>query len=213
MTNVIWFVFSLNCRSLWILSSFWLFLDPLSCTYNEIYGWLSVQADAVCERAHGSDLRRCAEDRVSQRRDLLPDHQTNDWKPRQVRLSFTFIARHGFLTMCASVPKLCTVVCAPEVKRCVCVCVCRYSEEKGWELLWLCAGLFPPSNVLLPHVQRFLQSKKHHPLASDCMQRLQKALRWTHSLTTRVPACTCKYRHALIAYFNLINIYIINIVY
>uniref|UniRef100_A0A9J8ARX1 Myosin VIIAa n=1 Tax=Cyprinus carpio carpio TaxID=630221 RepID=A0A9J8ARX1_CYPCA len=53
----------------------------------------------------------------------------------------------------------------------------KYSEEKGWELLWLCAGLFPPSNVLLPHVQRFLQSKKHHPLASDCMQRLQKALR------------------------------------
>ncbi|KAI2653336.1 Unconventional myosin-VIIa [Labeo rohita] len=33
------------------------------------------------------------------------------------------------------------------------------------------------NNVLLPHVQRFLQSKKHHPLASDCMQRLQKALR------------------------------------
>ncbi|KAG1930768.1 unconventional myosin-VIIa [Pimephales promelas] len=53
----------------------------------------------------------------------------------------------------------------------------KYSEEKGWELLWLCAGLFPPSNVLLPHVQRFLQSKKHHPLAPDCMQRLQKALR------------------------------------
>ncbi|XP_035241291.1 myosin VIIAa isoform X2 [Anguilla anguilla] len=53
----------------------------------------------------------------------------------------------------------------------------KYSEEKGWELLWLCTGLFPPSNVLLPHVQRFLQSKKHHPLAPDCMQRLQKALR------------------------------------
>ncbi|TRY99157.1 hypothetical protein DNTS_033984, partial [Danionella cerebrum] len=53
----------------------------------------------------------------------------------------------------------------------------KYSEEKGWELLWLCVGLFPPSNVLLPHVQRFLQSKKHHPLASDCMLRLQKALR------------------------------------
>ncbi|KAG9338693.1 hypothetical protein JZ751_025361 [Albula glossodonta] len=33
------------------------------------------------------------------------------------------------------------------------------------------------NNVLLPHVQRFLQSKKHHPLAPDCMQRLQKALR------------------------------------
>lgn len=100
MTNVIWFVFSLNCRSLWMLSSFWLFLDPLSCTYNEIYGWLSVQADAVCERAHGSDLRRCAEGRVSQRRDLLPDHQTNDWKPRQVRFSFTFIARHCDFLQC-----------------------------------------------------------------------------------------------------------------
>ncbi|XP_041088780.1 myosin VIIAa [Polyodon spathula] len=53
----------------------------------------------------------------------------------------------------------------------------KYSEEKGWELLWLCTGLFPPSNMLLPHIQRFLQSKKHHPLAVDCMQRLQKALR------------------------------------
>lgn len=59
----------------------------------------------------------------------------------------------------------------------VMVFVCRYSEEKGWELLWLCTGLFPPSNILLPHVQKFLQAKKHYPLAPDCMQRLQKALR------------------------------------
>ncbi|XP_048349961.1 unconventional myosin-VIIa [Sphaerodactylus townsendi] len=53
----------------------------------------------------------------------------------------------------------------------------KYSEERGWELLWLCTGLISPSNVLLPHVQRFIQSRKHHPLANDCMQRLQKALR------------------------------------
>ncbi|XP_076002110.1 unconventional myosin-VIIa-like [Genypterus blacodes] len=53
----------------------------------------------------------------------------------------------------------------------------KYSEEKGWELLWLCTGLFPPSNMLLPHIQRFLQSKRPHPLSGDCLQRLHKALR------------------------------------
>uniref|UniRef100_A0A8C3PPY3 Myosin VIIA n=1 Tax=Calidris pygmaea TaxID=425635 RepID=A0A8C3PPY3_9CHAR len=64
----------------------------------------------------------------------------------------------------------------------------KYSEEKGWELLWLCTGLFPPSNILLPHVQRFLQSRKHHPLAADCIQRLQKALRYG---TERPPSPDC----------------------
>ncbi|XP_061684466.1 myosin VIIAa isoform X4 [Syngnathoides biaculeatus] len=53
----------------------------------------------------------------------------------------------------------------------------KYSEEKGWELLWLCTGLFPPSNVLLPHVQRFLQSERRHSLSTDCMHRLHKAVR------------------------------------
>ncbi|XP_069825637.1 unconventional myosin-VIIa isoform X2 [Dendropsophus ebraccatus] len=53
----------------------------------------------------------------------------------------------------------------------------KYSEEKGWELLWLATGLFPPSNILLPHIQRFIQSRKQHVLAADCMHRLQRALR------------------------------------
>ncbi|XP_053723451.1 unconventional myosin-VIIa-like isoform X12 [Synchiropus splendidus] len=53
----------------------------------------------------------------------------------------------------------------------------KYSEEKGWELLWLCCGLFPPSNLLLPHLQRFLQAHRLHPLSADCLRRLHKALR------------------------------------
>ncbi|XP_018425261.1 PREDICTED: unconventional myosin-VIIa [Nanorana parkeri] len=53
----------------------------------------------------------------------------------------------------------------------------KYSEEKGWELLWLTTGLFPPSNILLPQVQRFIQSRKQHVLAADCMHRLQRAIR------------------------------------
>ncbi|KAM9732681.1 myosin VIIAa [Menidia menidia] len=53
----------------------------------------------------------------------------------------------------------------------------KYSEERGWELLWLCSGLFPPSNLLLPHVQRFLQAARLHPLAGACLQRLHRALR------------------------------------
>uniref|UniRef100_UPI00358E24F8 unconventional myosin-VIIa-like n=1 Tax=Myxine glutinosa TaxID=7769 RepID=UPI00358E24F8 len=53
----------------------------------------------------------------------------------------------------------------------------RYSEERGWELLWLCTGLFPPSCLLLPHVQRFIQSRRREPLSADCLQRLFKNLR------------------------------------
>ncbi|XP_061431013.1 unconventional myosin-VIIa-like [Lethenteron reissneri] len=53
----------------------------------------------------------------------------------------------------------------------------KYSEERGWELLWLALGSFPPSNLLLPHVQRFLQARRHHPVALDCTHRLHKTLR------------------------------------
>ncbi|KAI3369062.1 hypothetical protein L3Q82_026031 [Scortum barcoo] len=53
----------------------------------------------------------------------------------------------------------------------------RFSMEQGWQLLWLCCGLFPPSQSLLKHTQRFLESRRREPLASDCLQRLQSSLR------------------------------------
>ncbi|XP_048055664.1 unconventional myosin-VIIa [Megalobrama amblycephala] len=53
----------------------------------------------------------------------------------------------------------------------------RYSVEQGWQLLWLCCGLFPPSNSLLKHAQRFIETRKREPLATDCLQRLQAARR------------------------------------
>ncbi|XP_059197185.1 unconventional myosin-VIIb [Centropristis striata] len=53
----------------------------------------------------------------------------------------------------------------------------RFSIEQGWQLLWLCCGLFPPSQSLLRHTQRFLETRRREPLASDCLQRLQSSLR------------------------------------
>ncbi|KAI7807246.1 putative unconventional myosin-VIIb-like, partial [Triplophysa rosa] len=53
----------------------------------------------------------------------------------------------------------------------------RFSMEQGWQLLWLCCGLFPPSSSLMKHVQRFIETRKREPLATDCLQRLQGALR------------------------------------
>ncbi|KAL1023382.1 hypothetical protein UPYG_G00040140 [Umbra pygmaea] len=53
----------------------------------------------------------------------------------------------------------------------------RFSLEQGWQLLWLCCGLFPPSQSLFKHTQRFLESRRGQPLASDCLQRLQGSLR------------------------------------
>ncbi|XP_055364625.1 unconventional myosin-VIIa isoform X2 [Betta splendens] len=53
----------------------------------------------------------------------------------------------------------------------------RFSMEQGWQLLWLCCGLFPPSQTLLKHAQRFLETRRKQPLASDCLKRLQSSLR------------------------------------
>uniref|UniRef100_A0A3B4GVU8 Unconventional myosin-VIIa-like n=1 Tax=Pundamilia nyererei TaxID=303518 RepID=A0A3B4GVU8_9CICH len=46
--------------------------------------------------------------------------------------------------------------------------------EHGWQLMWLSCGLFPPSQPLLKHAQRFLESRRREPLASDCLQRMME---------------------------------------
>ncbi|XP_032209871.1 unconventional myosin-VIIb isoform X2 [Mustela erminea] len=53
----------------------------------------------------------------------------------------------------------------------------RYSEERGWQLLWLCSGLFPPGKALLPHTQKFIDTRRKKLLAPDCSRRLQRILR------------------------------------
>ncbi|KAI8498968.1 Unconventional myosin-VIIa [Branchiostoma belcheri] len=53
----------------------------------------------------------------------------------------------------------------------------RASEERGWELMWLCSGCFACSQSLLPHVTQFLRTRRRNALAVDCLQRLQKTLR------------------------------------
>ncbi|TMS09553.1 hypothetical protein E3U43_002212 [Larimichthys crocea] len=50
----------------------------------------------------------------------------------------------------------------------------RLSMERGWQLMWLCSGLFPPSPHLMKHALRFLESRPRDLLAADCLQRLQE---------------------------------------
>ncbi|KAM4771803.1 unconventional myosin-VIIb [Rhinophrynus dorsalis] len=49
-----------------------------------------------------------------------------------------------------------------------------YSVSSGWQLLWLCTGLFPPSKLLLVHVQKFIANRERQPLAKDCIQRIKR---------------------------------------
>ncbi|KAL4840812.1 hypothetical protein H8958_010653 [Nasalis larvatus] len=53
----------------------------------------------------------------------------------------------------------------------------RHSEERGWQLLWLCTGLFPPSKGLLPHAQKFIDTRRGKLLAPDCGRHIQRVLR------------------------------------
>ncbi|XP_056420651.1 unconventional myosin-VIIb isoform X2 [Hyla sarda] len=51
-----------------------------------------------------------------------------------------------------------------------------YSLSSGWQLLWLCSGLFPPSKNLLVHVQKFIENRQREPLSKECKRRLQRVL-------------------------------------
>ncbi|KAH0623879.1 hypothetical protein JD844_007064 [Phrynosoma platyrhinos] len=53
----------------------------------------------------------------------------------------------------------------------------RYSLNNGWQLLWLCTGLFPPSKPLLSHAQKFMETRQKERLASDCRRRIQRVMR------------------------------------
>lgn len=50
----------------------------------------------------------------------------------------------------------------------------RLSVERGWQLMWLCSGLFPPSRSLMTHARSFLKSRPRDPLAAGCLQRMEE---------------------------------------
>uniref|UniRef100_A0A671VEU5 Myosin VIIBb n=1 Tax=Sparus aurata TaxID=8175 RepID=A0A671VEU5_SPAAU len=48
----------------------------------------------------------------------------------------------------------------------------RISLDRGWQLMWLITGLFPPSPGLMGHAQRFLETRPRNQLSNGCLQRL-----------------------------------------
>jgi myosin VIIa len=52
----------------------------------------------------------------------------------------------------------------------------QISEERGWDLMWLAAGVMVPSSALLKELLEFLKTRKHS-IATESLQRLQKTIK------------------------------------
>ncbi|XP_073347990.1 unconventional myosin-VIIa-like [Pagrus major] len=48
----------------------------------------------------------------------------------------------------------------------------RMSVDRGWQLMWLCTGLFPAGHSLMGHAQRFMETRPRDQLSNACLQRL-----------------------------------------
>ena len=60
----------------------------------------------------------------------------------------------------------------------------RPSEERGWELMWIATGLFNCSQTLMKDLTQFIHSRRH-PIAMDCLKRLQRTARGGRGGTRR----------------------------